>query len=74
MQQAGKLIMFAGAFILLVGIVLWAGGKYFHWFGHLPGDINVEREKFKLYMPVTSMLLVSFVLSILVWFIRKYIS
>jgi hypothetical protein len=74
MQQAGKLFMLLGICIFLVGIVLWFGDKYFHWFGRLPGDIRVERENFKLYVPVTTMLIVSFLLSLLIWIVRKYMD
>ena len=71
MQQAGKLIMVAGAIIFLLGILVWKGGNYFQWFGHLPGDIRIEKENVKFYMPLTSMILVSIVGSLVLWIIRK---
>lgn len=40
-------------------------------FGRLPGDILVERENFKLYLPITSMLLVSVIVSLLIWLFRR---
>jgi ABC-type transport system involved in cytochrome bd biosynthesis fused ATPase/permease subunit len=42
---------------------VWIGG--FSWFGHLPGDIRIERENVRIYIPVISMLLVSVVVTIL---------
>jgi len=74
MQQTGKLMMFAGACIFLLGILLWGGGRYLHWFGHLPGDIRVEKENIKFYMPITSMILVSIAGSLVLWAIRKFLQ
>jgi len=41
-------------------------------FGRLPGDLMVDRGNFRLYVPVTSMLLVSAVVSVLLWLLRKF--
>jgi hypothetical protein len=40
-------------------------------FGRLPGDIVVNRENFRVYFPLTTMIIVSILLSALVWFLRK---
>ncbi|MEW8030060.1 MAG: DUF2905 domain-containing protein [Candidatus Thiodiazotropha sp.] len=40
-------------------------------FGRLPGDIVVERENFRFYLPLTSMLLVSAVITLILWLIRR---
>ena len=62
----GKILLLLGALFALVGaILLWAPGLL-RWFGHLPGDIRIERDNGGFYFPLTSMLLVSIVLSILV--------
>lgn len=63
--------MIGGAVLLLVGFVLWTGGDKLKWFGHLPGDIRIKRPGFSFYMPITTMILVSIVLSFLFWVIRK---
>jgi hypothetical protein len=61
----GKLLVIAGVVLVLLGLVLtWAPGLL-GWFGHLPGDIRIEREKGSFYFPVTSMIIVSIVLTIL---------
>jgi hypothetical protein len=39
--------------------------------GRLPGDIVVERENFRLYLPLTSMLLVSVLITVILWLIRR---
>jgi hypothetical protein len=46
-----------------LGILVWAGG--FSWFGRLPGDIRVERDNVRVYIPVVSMFLVSIAASLL---------
>lgn len=62
----GKLILLLGMLLVLLGAVLsWAPGLL-GWFGHLPGDIRIERENGVFYFPVTSMIIVSVVLSLLI--------
>jgi hypothetical protein len=61
----GKLLIILGAAVAIIGLVLtWAPGLL-GWFGHLPGDIRIERENGSFHFPVTSMIIVSIVLSIL---------
>jgi hypothetical protein len=61
----GKLLLLVGLLTALVGLVLvWAPGLL-SWFGHLPGDIRIERENGSFYFPVTSMLIVSIVLTVI---------
>ena len=72
-QNVGPLVAAAGIVIAAVGILMWAGGL--SWFGHLPGDIRIERENVRIYIPVISMLLVSgaasLLLSILQYLFRR---
>ncbi|MFP4648375.1 MAG: DUF2905 domain-containing protein [Halorhodospira sp.] len=62
--------------LVIVGIILVVVGLAWPWIdklglGRLPGDIVVEREGFSFYFPVTTMLLLSGVLSLLLWLLRK---
>ena len=61
----GKILIIAGAIVVVIGLVLSFAPGLLGWFGHLPGDIRIERENGSFYFPVTSMILVSIVLSIL---------
>ncbi|MBA4142703.1 MAG: DUF2905 domain-containing protein [Nitrosospira sp.] len=58
--------------LILLGIVLLLSGLAWPWlsklpFGRLPGDITIERENFSFYFPLTTGLLLSVVLSLLLW-------
>ena len=62
--------------LIIVGVVLVAVGLLWPWlgrlpFGRLPGDITVRREQFSLYVPITSMVLLSLLLSLIVWLFRR---
>ena len=62
-RNLGPLIVMAGIVIAALGILVWAGG--FSCFGRLPGDIRVERDNVRVYIPVVSMFLVSIAASLL---------
>ena len=68
----GKLFLWLGVFFLLVGAVLtWAPGLL-SWFGKLPGDIDYQSGGTRVFFPITSMIVVSVVLSILLnLFLRR---
>jgi hypothetical protein len=61
----GKLILLLGLALVLLGVVLNYAPGLLNWFGHLPGDIRIERENGTFIFPITSMAIVSVVLTIL---------
>ena len=61
----GKMLLILGLTIMFVGAVLLWAPWLVQWFGRLPGDIRVERPGFRFYFPITTMILVSVVLSLL---------
>jgi magnesium-transporting ATPase (P-type) len=67
----GKNLIIAGIMIVIVGIVIYLFGNKMGWIGHLPGDIRVEKENFKLFVPFTTMILVSLVLTLLFYLLKK---
>jgi uncharacterized membrane protein YsdA (DUF1294 family) len=71
MQNAGKLIVIIGVILVIVGLILWLFGSKFGWFGNLPGDIKIKKENFSFYFPITTMILISIIVSIIIWLIRK---
>ena len=70
--QIAKFLIIAGIILVVIGIIFWSGQKYLQWFGHLPGDIGIEKENYKVFIPITSMLLVSILLSLILWIIRRF--
>jgi len=61
----GKMLLILGFTVMLIGAVLLWAPWLVQWFGRLPGDIRVERPGFRFYFPITTMILVSVVLSLL---------
>jgi hypothetical protein len=69
-SSAGPAIIVAGVVIVVIGVLVWLGG--FSWFGRLPGDIRIERETARIYIPLVSMLVVSIALTLLLNLIRRF--
>lgn len=61
-QQTGLLIIAIGVGIILLGALVWLGGL--SWFGKLPGDIRMEGQSGTIFIPITSMIVISVVLSV----------
>ena len=68
MQDMGKLLLIIGVALVLAGLIFYGVGDRFTWLGRLPGDIRIEKENFNFYFPITTMILVSIVLTLLVRF------
>lgn len=66
----GKLLMLCGLGLLLLGALLSFGDKL-GWLGRLPGDIRIERENVSFYFPLGSCLLLSALISLLLWLFRR---
>ncbi len=70
MPGIGKSLIIIGLIIAAVGVVLTLAGK-FPWIGRLPGDIYVKRDNFTFYFPLATSVLISVILSLILWFLRK---
>ena len=68
-NPTGLLIVVVGAALVLVGLLVWSGAV--SWFGRLPGDIRIERENARVYVPLTSMLLISVALTLVAAIVRR---
>jgi hypothetical protein len=66
----GTILIVLGVGLILVGLLLWSGSL--SWFGRLPGDIRIERDTVRIYIPIVSMLLVSAVVSLVLYLIRRF--
>ena len=67
----GKLIILIGLCIVLSGVVIYFFHDKLHWIGRLPGDIRIERDNFRFYFPITTLIIFSLLFSLLFWFIKK---
>ena len=70
MNELGKFLVILGIGLALVGLLLWSGfGR--SWLGRLPGDIHYTKENFSFHFPIVTCLLLSIVLSLILWLLRK---
>lgn len=67
----GRLLIIAGGLLLAGGVLLVLLGQI-PFFGRLPGDIAVERERFSFFFPLVSMLIVSLVLTVVVNIVLRF--
>lgn len=72
MERFGKIMVIAGIGIAIVGLVVWLLGDKLRFLGRLPGDIRIEKENVRIYFPITTMLLLSVVLSFILWLVQKW--
>ena len=71
-QNTGKFIIGFGIVVLIAGVLIYFFHDKLHWIGRLPGDIRIERENSKIYIPITSMILFSILITVIVNVIRKF--
>jgi len=57
--------------MIIAGLIILFGGNKLGWVGRLPGDIRIERENFRFYFPLATMILFSILLTVIIWIIRK---
>ncbi len=70
MADLGKILICIGLLLVVAGVIFSIGGKI-PWLGNLPGDISIERERFSFYFPIATCLLISAILSLVVYFFRR---
>ena len=70
MSDLGKILVVVGLVFVVVGLLLWSGvGR--GWLGKLPGDIQYSRGNFTFSFPIVTCIILSVLLSIVVWIFRK---
>jgi hypothetical protein len=70
MNTIGKLLIFTGIIITLVGIFITFFDKI-PLLGKLPGDIHIEKKNFSFYFPLSTCIIISIILSLILWLLRK---
>ncbi|MGB8274878.1 MAG: DUF2905 domain-containing protein [Alphaproteobacteria bacterium] len=63
-------------FLITLGVILLIAGLLWPWLarmglGRLPGDIVIERENFRVYVPITTSIAISLVLSLILWLLNR---
>jgi hypothetical protein len=71
-SQTGKWLIVAGVLIVIVGVLIYFFHDKLNWLGKLPGDIRVERDNFHFYFPITTMIVISIILTLLINLFRKF--
>ena len=70
MNELGKLLVIVGLVLVVAGVLLWSGvGR--GWLGRLPGDMHYSRGNFTFYFPLMTCVVVSLVLTLILWLVRK---
>ena len=70
MVELGKILIFLGGVLVVIGALLTFGGKL-PWLGRLPGDIVIERDNFTFYFPIVTSIMISIILSLLFMLFRR---
>lgn len=72
LTQLGKLLVVAGALLAAIGVLLLLADRFPGLrIGRLPGDISVERGNFRFYFPLATSIVLSVVLSLLLWLLNR---
>jgi len=66
----GRLLVIAGALLMIAGLLIHFGGRFFG-LGRLPGDIVVRRPNFTFYFPVVTSLVLSVILTLVMWLFSR---
>ena len=69
-RSTGLLVIALGLFTVIVGLLVYSGGL--SWFGRLPGDIRIEGDHTRVYIPIASMVLVSLALTLVLNLLRRF--
>ena len=70
----GKILIFIGLTIFIVGVVMYVLGNNIGGFGNLYGDIKIIQSNYKFYFPITSMLLISIILTIIINIVSHFFN
>ncbi len=69
-RSVGMLVVVAGVILIIGGLLIYSGAM--RWFGKLPGDIRYESDHLQFYAPIVSMLIISLILSLLFYLLRRF--
>lgn len=70
MPGIGKFLIILGLIIAAIGVIFTLAGKL-PWLGRLPGDIYIKRDNFTFYFPLATSIIISLILSFIIWLFRR---
>jgi len=70
MPDFGKSLIVIGLVITVLGLLIFLAGNI-PWLGRLPGDFHIKRQNFSFYFPLATSILLSLILSLILWLLRK---
>ena len=73
-SDTGKWIIIAGLMIVVAGVIIYFFHDKLNWIGRLPGDIRIEKDNFKFYFPITTMIIFSLFLTLIIQLIKKFLN
>jgi hypothetical protein len=71
MNGLGRPLIIMGLVMVVIGLIFTLSPKLPTWLGRLPGDINIKRDNFSFHFPLVTCLLISAILSFIMWLLRK---
>jgi Protein of unknown function (DUF2905) len=69
-EPFGKILIYIGILLVVVGVIFLFGAKL-PWLGRLPGDLIIERGGSTFYFPLTTCILISVIISLVLYFFRR---
>jgi uncharacterized protein HemY len=70
MGGIGRTLIYLGLLLVVLGVIFSLIDKV-PWLGHLPGDITIERERFTFYFPLATCVIISVILSLVLYLLRR---
>ena len=67
----GRWLIIVGLILIVIGAILHFAPWLINWFGRLPGDIRIETARVKVFIPITSMVLLSIILTVIINLLRR---
>jgi uncharacterized membrane protein len=72
-QDTGKYIVLIGLGVIIIGALIYFFYDKLHWIGRLPGDIRFEKENFRFYFPISTMIIFSILLTVIIRVVRRFL-
>ncbi len=66
----GKILIIAGVILIVLGVLVTFSSRI-PFIGKLPGDFSFEKDNFKFYFPLTSSIIISIIVSVILYFINR---